>query len=315
VDPVYQLLREPLRKLGEHQAVRRNAELWFSTPERQKDLGSSWQPGDPVDTAEGMAEISAVQGLAALNDPAALSRARRLIQGVLTAEYDRVSRKVWLLWRIWYAISDAGRWGSAPSEAEESEWTELHESLGRICADVALGYSRSAQRDPSYLDNLSSMATLLRDTAIGGVKGMLAAAEIFQTLAERLAEVRGEYANPTLTAWEDAAEALDRAGQDGLSAKSDAIRSMLAERYGQAFAAEAKESGLASQQAQFYLSKQVDYLGLTGQLEAIVQLGRRLYRQAAEQYGDGSGTAMKLLEILSNRVTPAEIIGPGPAPG
>jgi hypothetical protein len=309
LEPVYWLLTAALRETGEKLAVARIADLWFGIERRPEE--SAWAPGDPVDGADGMAEIRAFEALASRDGQEALARARQFIRSALAADYESPSRKAWLLWRIREALR-GGTWGSSLSEEESREWTELQDSLSEICVDVALDYCRSAPGDPHYLERLSSTATLLMHTATGGTRGMLAAAEIFQTLAEKLAEVRGELASPTLAAWENAAESLDRADDGELTERASGIRSMLAERYGRAFAQEAQGGDLESRQLQFYLSRYVEYLRLSGQREAIVTLGRPLYRQAADTYGDGSETATAILDILADSASRAEIIDMGP---
>ena len=315
---VFLYLSNALRILGDKQSIEELYELLDRPNSRPEAQPSTWRPSHPVDSAEGIAgiiaEISAIEQLRSTSPEEALARMRRITEEVLMApEEENALRKARLLWRIDNSIHGSG-WGAPGGDLGIAKWDEIRETVGDACVDTALGYARSMQEHPDYLGDLYSLAELLMGTAIGGRRGLLTAAELYQTLAGRLAAGQGEFANQTLAAWEKAAESLDRADldDDGLQERSREIRLMLAEQYRRAFDLELQGNGLGSPKAQFYLSGYLDYLRNTGQNAELVDVGGRVYRQAVEEYGDGSETAAKVLETVAGYTSTADIIEQDP---
>jgi hypothetical protein len=315
LDTIVRSLATALRILGDQQSIEEIYELRDRSNSRPEEQPSTWRPGDPVDSAEGIAgiiaEISAIEQLRSTSPEEALARMRRITEEVLMApEEENALRKARLLWRIDNTIH--GGWG-APG-GDPAEWDEIRETVGDACVETALEYARSMQEHPDYLGDLYSLAELLMGTAIGGKRGLLTAAELYQTLAGRLAAGQGEFANQTLAAWEKAAESLDRADldDDGIQERSREIRLMLAGQYRKAFDLELQDNGLGSPKAQFYLSGYLDYLRNTGQNAELLDVGGRVYRQAVEEYGDGSETAEKVLGTVAGYAPAADILEQDP---
>ena len=310
---IFHQLAKALNMLGDRQSVMEIYELLTEADSRPEKQVPTWRPGDPVDSAEGATEIRAIGRLKSTSPEEALARLRRFTEEVLMAPGgENGPRKAWLLWRIYDTIH--GGW-SVPGD-DQAKWDEIQETVSDACVDTALEYARSMQEHPDYSGKLYSLAELLMGMAIGGRRGELTAAELYQTLAGRLAARQGEFANQTLAAWEKAAESLDRADLDGnddeLQERSREIRLMLAEQYRRAFDLELQDNDLGSPKAQFYLSGYLGYLQNTGQNAELVDVCGRVYHQAVEEYGDGSETAAKVLGTVAGYTPTADILEQDP---
>jgi hypothetical protein len=297
LDWIVRRLAESLRVLGEQRSLEEIYELRDAANARPEPPSSGWPAGEPVDSADWVAQIRAVEGLKERNPEEALTRLRRFTEDILMMPgQEGARRKAWLLWRVF----ETTRSGWGIRDGDQAQWDEIQETASEACVDTALEHARSMRENPDYLTDLNAMAQLLMGTAIGGRRGLLVAAELYETLAGHLAAGQGDFASQVFAAWENAAESLDRADldDDEIQARAKKIRSMLAARYGQAFDLELQASGLEHPKTLSYLSSYLEYLRSTDQKAEALNVSRRVYRQAIEQYGDGTEAAARILGVV-----------------